>query len=560
MNHLALINQESLEKVKSIVGELPEKYVLVCLDGDTVISPGSEKPQLLTFTATLDSIFFVDPKSRKPNQTFYWFQIQMIKSRKGSIIFSTQNQAQTIKFETEIDRQILLVLIPKIWEILSDSEVPQLDIEYFDYKPYTKRSIYAPISRIHAKCRINRQTHLNEAVLKRFQQYLYEGYSEIDLSTISEDPNERAILLDSLLLAPHITSIDSHVSSWTAITSFLQNNVYITKFITTDELTTDAFQIPVAFSRNKECKIQYWGIQFASITPKTLKFISTQLQTLDLSYSLRGEGLDQFLQLMSTDSNLSRISSLKLNGIKGLDVERLLMGSRSLDSLSIAFCCLQVSTIFNALVHPDIPTLKLSSIDISGNRGTEGINDTVTLPPSISEIIAENIIYSGDNLLRLINISLGSKQKERKAFFEKIDRSSPPKSSPFKSRSEYLEDQPIKSRKMKLDASYSIMDKQLWQCCLPSFDELNPENLTEFIWRDNPIDSNLLDFLDKASNLQSIDFSGSIRSEEDCLDLVNFIADNPNISTIVVRGTFNCHFRKSNSYIIRYQWKLFKFT
>lgn len=469
-----------------------------------VTGRGKSKEKMILFTNESNIIVFDNKNQSKfinPLLNKTWFQLKRIVSNDE---YKLQLHFDKGYFEIESDvvPLIIYVVVRYICNILVDKEIPEVDLETFDYTTIQK-SRYAAYYRLRALIFTESFQYSLDTIL-RFKDFLGIAYNEIDVYTIDPIGSHIPYILRALQVNPKISKLIVQTPMkgviWKDLGDFVAYNQTIKSIVTYEPITNDFEFFIQGFQQNSRSKIDKLAIMNAKVTRKYVLDIeqllqARQLSSLELNNCLAGPTAIEFIETFEKSAQMQQIRHLSLDNSKNLDLYQLLRVTKSLDSLSVNECGIEICLFFGFLAY--FPDVKLKEISINGNQAKAALKSSLKIPTSIKKLSITNTFFAGDNILRLLVL--------------------------------------LAPLRANIDLSHAQNLQTNWNSLAREFDLIEKPQFTGLGWAGNPVELQTLDFFDRCENLSMLNISGCIREKSSSFpEIIKFLSENDTIEKLKI--------------------------
>ncbi|OHT15032.1 hypothetical protein TRFO_14539 [Tritrichomonas foetus] len=423
------------------------------------------------------------------SETRSCFEITRVYSEKDDefVLFFQNNFS--LKFFTSQTKHILEIIVQHVHNILADTEMPEVDLESFDYT-ILRHSGYSSLMRFRARV-FNENFVINNRINDIYMQFLDSKKNLLDLRIFPDVQHVTQLLLDSVNCEPMIDSIQipNSFSCWSELSYFFKRNTTIKSLIVSqppDHLFPFFVQSLRNNPLNKLKQIIFVKTRFDEEQIRQLiEFLKrSKIERLGLRESINHHNSALFMNTLSEEIHATNIKSLDFDNTKsGLNLRQLFIGgSRGIEELSVQNCKIQLAEIFEFLDESSI----IKKVDMSGNRCEHLIDDKIQISESLEKIKVANILFGEDNFNRLMKV--------------------------------------LCKFKGNVNLSRSILDRERWEHLFTSLHQSENCQISVIHWDDNPISLKFLDFLDSCVNLKKLSLSGCFGSDDLIFnDVVEFL-------------------------------------
>ena len=433
-----------------------------------------------------------------------WFDIKKIDHPKEDSLEIIFKDKISFKIENKRVEVILKTILQYMYNILTDKEMPEVDLFEFDYT-LLQKSQFALYHRFKAII-LTENVQTPDDLIERLHDFVRANCDSIDVYTLDPHGAHIPYILRSLQVDTKIKTLIVQTPLkgclWKDLGDFVSYNTSIHHIISYEPLTQDFQHFVAGFKKNPRSKINQLSILRAKITKKYNEMLANlinihPLDTLCIANSLLGPTAIDFLYVFEKSPNMQKLQTLTLDGTKGIDISLMLRVTKNLKTLSVCNCQLELSLLFGFLAYEK--ETHLEKLIANFNRARVNINEKLELPPTIKEINLRGIEFQGDNLLHILQIT--------------------------------------NKHPLTLDVSKAELHQNAWQRLMASYDSIEDPKFTGFGWSDNPIDLETLDFFDRCTHLEYLYLGSSFDPQnKNFLEILNFLATNNSIK----RLDFSC--------------------
>ena len=501
------VEVEYLDHIANTVHpEVNFPYVCLLVDKTNI----SNRIQKRLFYANESHIYFFEQKSFTKslmqvysNTYFDLLSINMPDNETLTLKFNNNNDVVTLKHK--LVKEITAILLVHIHNTLINREMPEVDLFDFDYTIIT-HSYLAFYNRFRAICFRNDITP-SKSILNKIYKFCVSCPKECDLLELDIEGKYSYFLLQCLQIEPRITTLIVQTPTlgimWNKVADFIASNTTIVNLFSYENLNQSFALVPEAFKKNKRTKIQKFILMRATCYPAYLQVISEilashKLDVFGIAYSLNGDTAIRFMKEFGSNIAFGNLSSLCLDGTDGLDISQLLRSTQNVKSLSLENCGIELCLFFGYLSLEK--NFIISDLNLSGNKATKLIKDSLKLPDSLKTISVANTVFKDDNLLRLLKL--------------------------------------LTQKKLNIDVSRAIMDETKWNQFFDNIDTLSSDSILSLNWNENAVYLEFFDFLDNANSLTSLKMDGCFSQGDMMLpEASKYIEDNVTLKELSIRGT-----------------------
>jgi len=507
-----------LEQISTVI-ETDINAPSICMLVDKVVGKG--KYDRVVLYTNESHLYLFEAKAFSKGLTYSsmktWFEMKKI--------YSPDSQSITISFDDseyslcqENALFILTIILQYIHNILTPLEMPEVELDTFDYS-ILKHSQFSALFRFRALVFCS-DLPIPTDVCSQLKKFLSSNHQEIDITQIDPNGDYSQYILDSLQLEPKIKSLVIQTPMkgilWKELGAFVATNTTINSILSYEPLTNEFSDVIEGFKNNPRSKVRKFGILRAKMTRRFNKMISEMvevrpLETLLIQNSLQGMVAIDFVVLYETDIHLQKLSSLYLDGTQGLDISHLIRVSKRIHTLSISNCGVELSLLFGFLSY-ELDT-QVNTLIISGNKCSKTIKETMEVPAALKCIVCANTTFKGDNLLRIMKI--------------------------------------LSQISISIDFSYATLDRLSWNRFFSQLETINGVNFTGIGWSANPISLELLDFLDQCTSLAQLKMDEIIDSSDPNFSaIIEFMSKNMIIKSLSINGSDKKYLNASTSPVL----------
>ncbi|EAX96360.1 hypothetical protein TVAG_337920 [Trichomonas vaginalis G3] len=512
------IDPEILETLSGIL-DTNSNDPLICYPVN-ITGRGRNNEKMILF-ANESNIMIFDNKIRtkmiQPSLNKTWFQLKRIISHQDNVLQLHFDKGY-FEMNDEAIPLIIVVIVRYVCNILTDKEVPEVDLETFDYNIINK-SQNAAFYRLRALVLAENFQYDSDTVF-RFKDFISLPFSEIDVYTIDPIGHHIPYILRALQVNNRINSLIVQTPMkgvlWKDLGDFVKYNTSIST-IKTYEPFTDEFQFFInGFEENPKSKIKNLYIMNSKITRKYNSYLQQllkahRLEKLVLDNCLVGPSATDFVDVFASSTHMQALRSLSLDRSKNLDIYQLLRVSTTLQSLSLNNCGIELCLFFGYLSY--FSDLKIKDISLNGNYAKAAIKETLTLPTSLRSISISDITLAGDNILKILLL------------FSKF--------------------------KIKLDISRVKTNLSNWKNLSREFDFIIDPQFTGLGWSENPIYLETLDFFDRCKNLKYLKIDGCVNPGNALFsEVMSYLETNDTIEELEIPATKKIVLEESSMNVI----------
>ena len=495
---LMCVDPNLVSLVSSFV-DTEKNEVSICCSVDSQTKFGFTEHRILFANESHIFVFETKKKQINPIITKTWFDIKRVispKEEEMQIIFDNMS----VEFHHQSVPLILKTMIQYLYNILTDIEMPEVDLETFDYT-ILKKSNFAIYYRFRALI-LSENFETPEDLCYRVKDFAFAKCDNIDVYTIDPHGLHIPYILKSLQVDSKIKTLTVQTPMkgclWKDLGDFVSYNTSINHIISYEPLTNEFDYFIEGFKKNPRSKIKKLSILRAKITKKYSKLIGSlvdvhPLDTLCLSNSLLGPTAIEFLSLFEKSRNLQTLNTLILDNTKNVDVSLLVRVTKNIKTLSICSSDIELCLLFGFLAYEE--TTKLEKLIASNNKAKVNISEQITLPKSLKEIVIQNTEFKGDNLKHILQMA--------------------------------------NHNPITLDVSRATLHPSAWRRLITDYDSIENPQFTGIGWSDNQIDLETLDFFDRCENMKYLNIGGCLKPNDQIFPtILDFIENNNSITTL----------------------------
>ena len=359
-----------------------------------------------------------------------------------------------------------------------------------------------------------REEKIPHKMLQMFKQSLMFNETVMDLRMYARPEKFMRLVCDLLPLCPQFTSFIIPQFKRPEYYTLLVD--YVSHFKTLDYIEICGKEMPKlkqltdAFEKEKEipCAFAFTDGAFSSVGMKTVsQFIAKKsVTTIGFHQSFTQESLNFFYEEFFTPDVRKTLVSLDLSGTSGVDLNKLMPKLPHLLYLSLENCGYQFDNVLMALNSATMRNLR--GLNINGNLCSRLPNKTAQLPPSLCQLVADNVHWGNECMPTLIKMI---------------------------------------SKKLNVGFHLSVcnaaMSDEDWDL---TFLEMDRSIFTGFLtlrWNGNPVDSRLFNFLLRNTEIETLDLSGCfMRGDTDSIDMLcEFIPMHVGLKNLYIAGNESCY-------------------
>jgi len=363
-------------------------------------------------------------------------------------------------------------------------------------------SYLSVLSRLRGKLKkMNRYPPLS--FLDEMRQYLNQQPTEFNIETIKDANNYLDMVLDAIEIEPQISRLvftgNQKINHWNLLSVYFANNRTIKRITISEQVNRAFLDFCAAVSKNSNTilqRIDFIGIVFQAEHIDALDKLIQKHPLVGLSFT----GCDiknstgTLVSLINTNSATQNLKSLHLTSIPLSHSFEIVKASLSVSYLSLRGCCLELSTIFDALKNS-----KIITIDLTKSRSTVAFAKDGRLPISLQRLVLNDIEWTSSNMCSLFDMV-----------------------SEFNG---YL----------SLSLARAIMSDSEWMKFFNYLEYIEETNIVAFSWRNNPIHYKLCRFLLRNKKLLFLSVSGCYVPGDGCLH--KLLESHPSIESLDIHGT-----------------------
>ncbi|KAH0786509.1 Leucine Rich Repeat family protein [Histomonas meleagridis] len=389
--------------------------------------------------------------------------------------------------------------------------MPQLNI------PFPNSDVQIPpfkraISRLRARLFAERPT-VPEDLIKTYQEFLKSGNTCLDFSQIAVH-HYYAPLLDSLLVVPHVTSVEvptTETSHWKEIGSFLAKTLNVTSFKTSERIDSHFSEFLEELSQSKNKVLKSVTFSCPKITESDMSTIvgivqQCEIEDLTIVHCLNRNTIDVLCKHLTKAPSLKRLT---IDHAELIDPIKVICTLPKLDYFGCPHSDCELCSIFQNL--STVTDISLSTLNFSGNSFKDSFKKPINLPPNICKLILDDVDFNGTAFQNL---------------FSKMIFKSP---------------EPI-----SLSVKRFKIDKTQWlnfQKTIAQYVEIGNAqlNIQELFWDGNNLSPEFFGFLEKCKPLTVLSISGCIDGSETAIiqNLTEFISSTLTVTDLRISGTEN---------------------
>ncbi|EAY21467.1 hypothetical protein TVAG_199060 [Trichomonas vaginalis G3] len=362
---------------------------------------GIEKPVLVVITPYSFYLFRKIGESIKYQSVCYFYNVkEMKKNSKGFRIKFSDNVYTVLGPEAQMIAEICAF---QVFSIFYHEEVP-----FISRASFPSNSVPTPLNRFLAK-EVSKGNFPRQAIIDQLIEYLAEGRQEFDVGHIIGLWNYLGGVLFAIKTLPYITHliiprIDVQ-SAWESLVKFWDDNKYC-RWITISlpvfpEEGFRRWALKISEKPNDTVEvIEFKDISFFYSTVSILysTFSQNKLQKLIFNHCSLGLEEEKFLDLMSSIRSRSKIEGIgfvKMNFEQPLE---LISKIERLKYITLAGLGLQIAPLIKRLLR-----LGLYSLDLSGNKTDEELDDKFTISSEPFKLSINDMNWTASNLFKLIS-------------------------------------------------------------------------------------------------------------------------------------------------------------
>ena len=415
------------------------------------------------------TVSFVDSKG-KYKFCYSWFDLKGIDltAEKCSISFQKdmfefsfeprQPMLQSV-FQDTIASQFLLSEIRNL--TLKGIEVPQ------------DESRLNPMARIASQCRAN-----NHELEPSFWNMICElgafHKESVDLTCFQQSQEVEDLFLENLHLFPFVRSlkVTNRNGCSRAVCRYLKKKVPLSHIELVGPVgKTFREFLDIVEQTNIRC-LGFYQAEFSKEQLDVLnqKLVHLDLEELGLHNAIREDCIKYFYQSFLNSQLVDHVCTLNLAGTTPLDLETLFAKVKTVSSLCLADCDLEIADALLFARKSGLSEIRM--LDLSGNLATKPISVAALLPKTLQCLKVNNVKWGKGTLGSLLNVAFSRK----------------------------------KMRKVKLCISHAKVRTREWCDLFRAVEFLSGQRLSGLEWDGNPVDRRLFEFL-KRQDIRELSMS-----------------------------------------------------
>jgi hypothetical protein len=466
--------------------------------------------------------------SKKKHDRYFWFDANSIVLNGSTLLIKFG--AKDVKYsegaasENQSANAAYQIITKLVVTVLSRDEIKRITFSIDgerDNLPAVDPMKYQPYPRLIAKVlrheRQNRKSAKNyrefpPAALSRFGEFMNSRSPSFVLTYCTKDEFALGWLLECVNLMPWVETLVVAVSELPryskAIKQFILTNSFIRRIEIHGEGDVRLLAAPIR-ERSMGDRNPIEGLRFTALPADPRDFfkglwgLGGCISRLNFSGALRRGMLDVLVWGLSAFPRLTHLSLD--NCCPGLNLAKILEGLPDLRVLSLEKSSVEIGPILGCIADSDGMTdaLRLNSLRVSWNPCSAPLRAGLEIPPSLAVIHADNIAWSGQNLLNFW-----------KAF--------------MRGQSHYA---------VKLSISNAQMGGDDWDHFFRRCVTGNCDFLTLLQWRNNPVAPQFFEQLSKCRRLEVLNLSGSVKQDDPAIPaMCRFLEEAPLLTHLYICG------------------------
>ena len=393
------------------------------------------------------------------------------------------------------DSQDVIEIQKKLYDIIPQN-LSNLELHVKDMIPFlkikSKPNLTSFLTRIKAKADELGIREYGEILEKAREIYFWQK-SQIIFSEFSDVEKAMNLLLNGIQVLNFVTTIvipsNVHFDPFPILTSFASKNTYVEYIKIEGALTSSFSNFLLAIRNNKTAKIGGLCFTNTEFKESDLEALSKTLSEKEIiAFGMKNclndqSAINSFSQFFLESEITTKLKKLCLSSFirsKSLTIESILSKMNSLAVLSLTYSDIDLSKALSSL-----PTCKLKTIDLSGNKYLRQITQ-MKLPSTLINLKLRDVKWSDSTL---------------SSFFVTLSRSC--------------------NTPLSLDLSRADASVDEWLKFFINSKKFYFSDLKELYWEYNPVHPKFFKYLQRNKNIQTLSMKCCF-NEENSSSLISF--------------------------------------
>lgn len=473
------INKDLLCHVGPEMG-LSKNEIVICCQEVHLLKKNDFKDRVLLATEYSLYLFHISKngKSYSTSTQFNWTDVKEIELNQKDQFSMTYNDG-SIKIQHHAATYLLKLILTHITSILSPQELPKLNvpsniISELDHLPDSF------VRRFRYKLKTSNQK-VPDDLLSSLKKATFSN--ELDINKLPPSAvNYIDLILSCLQVEPDIVSIvlphsNPKQTFWGHLATCLKHNTTLQTLVTSDKLESSVKGLVESINSNKGCKLKNFAFIETEISEKQLSILYKLLtaataESLFIDKTMSPDTLNKFITSSNFSSIFQKLKSFTIKGINGLHIKDIFETLKNASKLSFINCNVNVDEVIS-----EIQTVNCISLTVIGGLSSGKFNNNIKLNQSLAHLNMSKIVWN----------SAATFCSAWKVFMNHTNDN------------------------FKLVLQKETIPKD-WPQALKAIGSSSSNKLDSFSWEMNPVDSTIIPFFTKSTNIKNLSFSGSLNS------------------------------------------------
>lgn len=473
------INKDLLCHVGPEIG-LSKNDIVICCQEVFLLKKNDSKEKVLLATEYSLYLFKCSKsgKSYSIMTQFNWTDLKEIEFIQKDQ-FSMTYQEGMIKIQHHGATYLLKLILNHITSILNPQEIPKLNVpsNIIDELYHLPDSF---VRRFRYKLKTNNQKLPDDLISSLKKATLS---NELDINKLpSNAVNYIDLILSCLQVEPAIVSIvlphsNQKQTFWNQLAVCMKFNTTLRTLVTSDKLESSVKSLCESIVNNKESKLKNFAFIETEITEKQLSTLSKLLnassaESLFFDKSMSPETMNKFITSSNFTNIFHKLKSFTLKNIVGVNVKNVFETLNRVTKLSFINCNINVNDVIQ-----EIQKVNCVSLSVIGGLCSGKFDSNTKLNPTLAHLNMSKIAWN----------SPATFCAAWKVFMNHTNEN-------FK----------LVLQKETIPGDWSQVLKEIGAS--------GSNKIDSFSWEMNPVDSSIIPFFTKSTNIKNLSFQGSLNS------------------------------------------------